>query len=84
MSTPSAHPYADLTPDVVLAALERVGLRGDGRMLALGSYENRVYQIWGDEGPPIVAKFYRPARWSNDEILEEHAFVAELAAILFT
>ena len=79
MSAPIAPPYAGLTPDVVLDALESVGLRGDGRLLALDSYENRVYQVWGEDGPPVVAKFYRPGRWSNAAILEEHAFVAELA-----
>ncbi|MDA1107021.1 MAG: serine/threonine protein kinase [Proteobacteria bacterium] len=71
-------PYAGLTPDCVLDALESVGLRGDGRLLALNSYENRVYQAGMDEGPPMVAKFYRPGRWSDAAILEEHAFVHEL------
>src|SRR5262249_10907584 len=52
----------------------------DGRMQALGSYENRVYQIGIEDAPPVVVKFYRPARWSDVAILEEHAFVAELAA----
>ena len=74
------HPYADLTPDRVLDALESVGLRGDGRLQALGSYENRVYQIGIDDAPPVVAKFYRPGRWSDQAILEEHGFVSELAA----
>jgi Ser/Thr protein kinase RdoA (MazF antagonist) len=77
------HPYSRLTPDVVLNALESVGLRCDGRLLALNSYENRVYQVGieSDEGEAalVVAKFYRPARWSDDEILEEHAFALELA-----
>jgi Ser/Thr protein kinase RdoA (MazF antagonist) len=67
-------------PDVVLDALDGVGYRGDGRLLALGSYENRVYQVFRDEAPPIVAKFYRPGRWSDEQIHEEHAFVGELAA----
>src|SRR2546430_11970628 len=71
-------PYAELTPDCVLDALDSVGLCGDGRLLALNSYENRVYQVWMDEGPAVVAKFYRPARWTNAQILEEHAFVAKL------
>ncbi|HEY6094020.1 MAG TPA: serine/threonine protein kinase [Gallionellaceae bacterium] len=75
MSTTS---FSLLTPDMVLNALESVGLRSDGRMLALNSYENRVYQIGMEEGPPLVAKFYRPLRWSDDAILEEHAFVQEL------
>jgi len=76
----AAHPYATLTPDRVLDALASVGLNGDGRMQALGSYENRVYQIGIEDAPPIVVKFYRPARWSDAAILEEHAFVAELAS----
>jgi Ser/Thr protein kinase RdoA (MazF antagonist) len=77
---PVAHPYAELTPDRVLDALEEVGLVGDGRLQALGSYENRVYQVGIEDAPPVVAKFYRPARWSDAAIAEEHAFVAELAA----
>jgi Ser/Thr protein kinase RdoA (MazF antagonist) len=72
-------PYSGLTPDRALDALASVGLRPDGRLLALGSYENRVFQVWMDEGPPLVAKFYRPARWSDAQILEEHAFTRELA-----
>ena len=72
-------PYSGLTPDVALDALEHVGLRPDGRMLSLNSYENRVYQFWMEEGPPLVAKFYRPARWSDAQILEEHAYTQELA-----
>jgi Ser/Thr protein kinase RdoA (MazF antagonist) len=78
MDTPQVPSYAGLTPDTVLDALESVGLRGDGRLLALNSYENRVYQIWMEDGPPLVAKFYRPARWSEAAILEEHAFTREL------
>jgi Ser/Thr protein kinase RdoA (MazF antagonist) len=76
---PSSHPYARLSPDRVLDAIESVGLHGDGRLLALNSYENRVYQVGRDEGAPVVVKFYRPERWSDEAILEEHAFVAELA-----
>jgi Ser/Thr protein kinase RdoA (MazF antagonist) len=76
----SDHPYEALTPDVVIAAVESAGFRADGRMLALNSYENRVYQIGLDEGTPIVVKFYRPERWSTPAILEEHAFGLELAA----
>lgn len=74
------HPFAGLGPDRVLDALGSVGLHGDGRLLALNSYENRVYQVGMEEGPPVVAKFYRPGRWSDAAILEEHAFVQELAA----
>jgi Ser/Thr protein kinase RdoA (MazF antagonist) len=73
-------PYAGLTPGTVLDALQGVGLRGDGRLLSLNSYENRVYQAWLEDGAVVVAKFYRPARWSDAQILEEHAFVQELAA----
>ena len=72
-------PFNSLTPDSVLDALGSIGLRGDGRLLALNSYENRVYQTGMEEGPPLIAKFYRPARWSDAQILEEHAFVATLA-----
>jgi Ser/Thr protein kinase RdoA (MazF antagonist) len=62
----------------VLDALDSVGLFGDGRMLALNSYENRVYQVAIEDAPPCVAKFYRPNRWTDAQILEEHAFVREL------
>jgi Ser/Thr protein kinase RdoA (MazF antagonist) len=73
------HAYSLLTPDCVLNALESLGFRCDGRLLVLNSYENRVYQVGLEEGAPLVAKFYRPARWSDAAILEEHAFVRELA-----
>jgi Ser/Thr protein kinase RdoA (MazF antagonist) len=84
VAAPAAPPYAGLTPEVVLAALDGVGLPTDGRLLALNSYENRVYQIGIEEAAParsysVVAKFYRPARWTDAQILEEHAFVRELA-----
>ncbi len=88
MSAPSpstAHPYEQLSPDVVLDALASVGLYGDGRLLALSSYENRVYQIPLEEPVSghdvVVAKFYRPGRWSDAQILEEHAFAQELMAV---
>lgn len=71
--------YAALTPDLVLDALASLGLHSDGRLLALNSYENRVYQVGMETGPPVVVKFYRPRRWSDAAILEEHAFVRELA-----
>src|SRR5690606_31107257 len=77
--TDSPHPYATLTPDVVLDALASVGLHGDGRLMALSSYENRVYQAVLEDGRRVVAKFYRPGRWSRAQILEEHAFAQELA-----
>jgi Ser/Thr protein kinase RdoA (MazF antagonist) len=73
------HPYAALTPEVVLDALAALGLRPDGRLLALSSYENRVYQAWLDDEAAVVAKFYRPGRWSDAQIDEEHAFARELA-----
>jgi Ser/Thr protein kinase RdoA (MazF antagonist) len=73
-----AHPFSNLSPDCVLDALASIGLYGDGRLLALNSYENRVYQVGIEDGKPLVAKFYRPGRWSDAQILEEHAFVAEL------
>ena len=72
------HPYSALTPDIVLNALESVGLPCDGSLLALNSYENRVYQVGIVDAPPLVAKFYRPQRWSDAAILEEHAFAQEL------
>jgi Ser/Thr protein kinase RdoA (MazF antagonist) len=79
----NTHPYESLTPDVVLDALAALGLHGDGRLTALNSYENRVYQVFledADPHPAVVVKFYRPERWSEAEILEEHAFSLELAA----
>lgn len=76
----SETPYAGLTPDTVLNAIDSIGLLTDGRQLALNSYENRVFQIGLEDGSFIVAKFYRPGRWSDEAILEEHDFVAELAA----
>jgi Ser/Thr protein kinase RdoA (MazF antagonist) len=71
--------YADLTPTQVLDALEAVCLHGDGRILQLNSYENRVYQVFLEDASAVVAKFYRPARGSDAQILEEHAFALELA-----
>jgi Ser/Thr protein kinase RdoA (MazF antagonist) len=73
-------PYSELSPETVLDAIEAVGHHCDGRVLALNSYENRVYQIGIEDGEPVVAKFYRPARWSDAAIREEHAFAGELAA----
>ncbi|MFW5453455.1 serine/threonine protein kinase [Thioalkalivibrio sulfidiphilus] len=72
-------PFHDLTPDRILTLLEGVGVRCDGRLLALNSYENRVYQLGLEEGGFCVVKFYRPGRWSDAAILEEHRFVAQLA-----
>ncbi len=79
-ATPPETPFAGLTPELVLDALDSVGLRGDGRMLQLNSYENRVFQVFLEDGQVVVAKFYRPGRWSDAQILEEHSFTAELAA----
>ena len=84
---PSLHPYESLTPDVVMDALAHIGLHGDGRLMALSSYENRVYLVHLEDGPDalkgldaVVVKFYRPSRWSEAQILEEHAFASELMA----
>ena len=71
--------YQSLTPDLILDAVESTGVRCDGHFLALNSYENRVYQIGIEDAPPLVAKFYRPGRWSDEAIREEHAFALELA-----
>jgi Ser/Thr protein kinase RdoA (MazF antagonist) len=73
-------PYRDLTPERVLDAAAQLGCEPSGRFLALNSYENRVYLVEADSGPGLVLKFYRPDRWSEAQILEEHAFAAELAS----
>ncbi len=73
-----AHPYDLLTPQRVLDTLDAVGLRGDGRLLQLNSYENRVFQVMLEDGSTVVAKFYRPARWRDAQILEEHRFARQL------
>ena len=72
-------PYARLTPDLVLDAITACGRWPDGRLLALNSYENRVWQVGLEDDAPLIAKFYRPGRWSDAAILEEHAFAQELA-----
>jgi Ser/Thr protein kinase RdoA (MazF antagonist) len=84
VDAPSAsHPYSRLTPDVVLDAVAAAGFAPDGRLLGLNSYENRVYQVWLDAAEAgqavVVAKFYRPGRWSDAQIDEEHDFARELA-----
>ena len=81
MNADEKTPYAGLTPDVVFDAIETTGLRCDGRLLALNSYENRVYQVWLADGAMIVAKFYRPQRWSDAQILEEHRFALQLTEL---
>ncbi|HET8705136.1 MAG TPA: serine/threonine protein kinase [Pseudomonadales bacterium] len=75
-----SHPYDALTPDSVIAAVESLGLLSDLRILPLNSYENRVYQVGLDEAEPVIAKFYRPDRWNQMQIQEEHAFLLELQA----
>jgi Ser/Thr protein kinase RdoA (MazF antagonist) len=73
-------PFDVLTPPVVAEAAESIGLRPSGRLFALNSYENRVYQLGDEDGALWVLKFYRPARWSDEQIGEEHALTFELAA----
>ena len=82
MSTANQPPtdYAGLTPDTLLDAVEECGYQSDGRFIALNSYENRVYQVGIEDDVPVIAKFYRPCRWSNEAIREEHDFAIELAA----
>ena len=79
-SDDSALAFQELQPDDILDTLESLGFACNGRMLALNSYENRVYQVGIESSTPVVAKFYRPGRWSDDAIQEEHEFAAELAA----
>jgi Ser/Thr protein kinase RdoA (MazF antagonist) len=82
VSKPPSDPvlaFSELRPDDILSALEGLGYPCDGRLLALNSYENRVYRVGVEDRQPVVAKFYRPARWSDDAILEEHRFTVELA-----
>ena len=73
--------FRNLEPEQILATLENLGFDCDGRLLTLNSYENRVYRLGIESGDPVVAKFYRPGRWSDDQILEEHEFSAELASM---
>lgn len=74
-----AHPYDDLTPEIILDAVETFGLQCTGALLALNSYENRVYRIGIEDAEPVVVKFYRPGRWSDAAIQEEHRFTHMLA-----
>ena len=76
---PITHPFDTLTPDFILDAMESQGHISDGRLFPLNSYENRVYQIGIEDQTPIIGKFYRPNRWSTEQILEEHQFCFELA-----
>ena len=77
---PPPHPYESLTPDLILDAIESQGFDCDGRLLALNSYENRVYEVGLDDDHAIIVKFYRPGRWSRAALEEEMQFVAELSA----
>ncbi len=72
--------FTRLQPDDILETLEELGFNCNGRFLALNSYENRVYKIGVEDKDNVVVKFYRPGRWSNAAILEEHSFAAELVA----
>ncbi len=75
---PELQPFAELNPDRVLDAVESLGFRSDGRLLALNSYENRVWQVGLEAAEPLIVKFYRPGRWTDAAILEEHAYALEL------
>ncbi|MCY7294712.1 serine/threonine protein kinase [Alteromonas sp. a30] len=70
--------FADLTPDLILDAIEDTGIRVDSGLLALNSYENRVYQFQDEDKTRYVVKFYRPQRWRNEQIQEEHDYALEL------
>jgi Ser/Thr protein kinase RdoA (MazF antagonist) len=80
IATADEAPFANLSPDLIVDAVESAGFPSDGRVLALGSYENRVFQVGVEDADPVVVKFYRPGRWSDLAIAEEHAFARELAA----
>jgi len=74
IATADQAPFANLSPDLIADAVDAAGFPGDGRILALGSYENRVFQVGIEDAEPVVVKFYRPGRWSDEAIAEEHAF----------
>ena len=76
-----SHPFASLSPDLVLSAVESLGYAADARVFALNSYENRVYQVGLEDGSSLIVKFYRPRRWSDAQIREEHGFIAELNSL---
>ena len=78
-TSPEPIDYSGLTPDILLDAVDNCDYLTDGRFLALNSYENRVYQVGIEENSPIIAKFYRPGRWSSESIIEEHEFSLALA-----
>ncbi len=75
----NTHPFDVLTPDTIIDAVEATGCVSDARLLALNSYENRVYQVGIEDSEPLIVKFYRPGRWTEDQLREEHSFSAELA-----
>ena len=79
MAPSPPHPFEKLTPEFIMTAVEQLGFRCDCRNFPLNSYENRVYQVGIDESPPLIAKFYRPGRWNDAQLAEEHAFCRELA-----
>ena len=79
--TAISHPYDSLIPDTILDSVESVGLSCDGRFLALNSFENRVYQVGLEDSEPVVVKFYRPGRWTDEAIVEEHDFTRALAEL---
>lgn len=81
MTDQPLHDFAALNPDTIIDAVESIGLQCDARILALNSYENRVYQIGIDDAPPLIGKFYRPNRWSDAQIIEEHEFTEALAEL---
>ena len=78
MTDSSSHPFDALSPDLLIDAVESQGFVSDGRFLALNSYENRVYQIGIEEQTPMIVKFYRPERWTDDQIREEHEYCFQL------
>lgn len=75
----SAHPFSFLSPELIIDAVEALGYESDARLLALNSYENRVYRVGIEDAPPVIVKFYRPQRWTDEQIQEEHEFTTELA-----
>ena len=77
--TETAHAYEALTPDCIIDAVESQGFVSDARILGLNSYENRVYQVGIEDGSPVIAKFYRPGRWTDAQIIEEHQYTRYLA-----
>jgi Ser/Thr protein kinase RdoA (MazF antagonist) len=78
MTETSKHPFDILTPDLLIDAVEAQGFISDGRFIVLNSYENRVYQIGIEDQTPMIAKFYRPGRWTDQQIQEEHDFCFDL------